>query len=302
MPELARKLGEPMPGDDNEIVQLYGRMGSNLYWLEQDGWLLLSGVPQPLMDRLTLGADQSIAALLERAGTDGNALVTMATSTRDVPRQAYHVWLSLLETLGDLAQSDLDLTQLPTATQLGLPRDTAMSVVLDASATRLNLELNYSTHPLEWLSGTDAVTTVAVMGVLAAVAIPAYQDYELRAEVANTLMLAAPLKTAIAEYVAAKGELPGSAEQLGMELPLSSADDHASVDLDQGAIVIRFADSAPANLAGTYLYLLPTGADGVLSGWVCGYAASSAQDLLISMDESIPPSDIQSRYLPQTCK
>ena len=33
---------------DNLALQVYGRLGTHLYWIEQDGWLLVSGVPQPL--------------------------------------------------------------------------------------------------------------------------------------------------------------------------------------------------------------------------------------------------------------
>ena len=55
---------------------------------------------------------------------------------------------------------------------------------------------------------------VAIIGVLAAIAIPAYQNYTIRAQVTEGLALAGGWKTAIAEYFATKGIKPVLANQL----------------------------------------------------------------------------------------
>jgi len=54
----------------------------------------------------------------------------------------------------------------------------------------------------------ELMITVAIIGVLAALAIPAYQNYTIRSQVAEALALAPGWKAAIAEYYAGKGAWP----------------------------------------------------------------------------------------------
>ncbi len=54
----------------------------------------------------------------------------------------------------------------------------------------------------------ELMIVVAIIGILAAIAIPAYQDYTIRSQVAEGLTLAADLKVAVAEQIANSGEWP----------------------------------------------------------------------------------------------
>ena len=109
------------------------------------------------------------------------------------------------------------------------------------------------------------VLAIAVVGVLAAIAIPAYQIYTVRARVAEGLALAASAKTSVAETAANGGTLPNSATEAGYTVP--RATNHvSSIEIgEKGVITVTYTPMAGD---GT-LTLVPTvNANGELT-WTC---------------------------------
>jgi type IV pilus assembly protein PilA len=69
----------------------------------------------------------------------------------------------------------------------------------------------------------ELMIVVAIIGILAAVAIPAYQDYTIRAKVTEVLGIAASAKTSISEYYSSVGIMPTNASNSGVNTsPLQS--------------------------------------------------------------------------------
>jgi len=62
----------------------------------------------------------------------------------------------------------------------------------------------------------ELMIVVAIVGILASVAIPAYSDYTVRAKVTEAVTAAGAIKTSVADYYYAHGELPASKEAAGV--------------------------------------------------------------------------------------
>ncbi|MEX0386719.1 pilin [Spiribacter onubensis] len=62
----------------------------------------------------------------------------------------------------------------------------------------------------------ELMIVVAIIGILAAVAVPAYSDYTVRAKVTEAVSAVAPLKASVSDYYNATGNLPTTAAQAGI--------------------------------------------------------------------------------------
>ena len=101
--------------------------------------------------------------------------------------------------------------------------------------------------------------TFRVVGILAAITIPAYQDYTLRAQVSEGLNLARPLREAIADQYQNTGQIPDSRTDIGMSFePADSSGSYvAGIDVSGGRIEITYGNRANAQLEGAVVALTP---------------------------------------------
>lgn len=147
---------------------------------------------------------------------------------------------------------------------------------------------------------------ILVVGILAAIAIPAYQDYSIRAQVSEGLNLAAAPKVAVVETFQRYRTPPADRADAGLS---ADATDTAglyvdSVDVVGGTIVVTYSANANARIAGSALAIQPyvTPDDKVV--WRCGGAAPP--DGAVAMDvgaiTSAAATDIDPRYLPSACR
>ena len=82
----------------------------------------------------------------------------------------------------------------------------------------------------------ELMIVVAIIGILAAIAIPAYQDYTIRAQVSEGLSLAAGAKASVTEYYQDRGFFPSTNAEAGLSTNTSITGNYVSqVDLAAGA-------------------------------------------------------------------
>ena len=119
----------------------------------------------------------------------------------------------------------------------------------------------------------ELMIVVAIIGILAAIAIPAYQDYTIRAQVTEGLNLAGAAKASVAESFAQNGVFPGDNDTAGMGASTDIQGKYVTEVLVQanGVIRVTFGNQAnAANLAGETLFLTPgISANGDVA-WQCG--------------------------------
>lgn len=124
----------------------------------------------------------------------------------------------------------------------------------------------------------ELMIVVAIIGILAAIAIPAYQDYTIRAQVSEGLSLADGAKTAVSEYYTNRGSFPTSNAAAGLADKAQITGKYVtsvgvgSTDGSGNGILVTFSNtgSHTANVAlnGLTLGLMPIANGGSIS-WTC---------------------------------
>jgi type IV pilus assembly protein PilA len=122
----------------------------------------------------------------------------------------------------------------------------------------------------------ELMIVVAIIGILAAIAIPAYQDYTIRAQVSEGLSLAAGSKAAVTEYYQDRGLMPGDNATAGLSASNTIVGNYVD-DVDvgtggDGVITVQYSASDPqkANDAidGATLIMSPVTSAGSVD-WNC---------------------------------
>ncbi len=144
----------------------------------------------------------------------------------------------------------------------------------------------------------ELMIVVAIIGILAAIALPAYSDYTKRAKISEIVLALSGCRTTITEVVAAGSAAPG-AGNWGCESTLPTSKYVAKIETTDDGAVIGTSQNISNDANGKTVQLVPSSdlstvvspvsgaASGTIARWVCGPGATNP---------------MPTKYLPSSCR
>ncbi|UWT23281.1 pilin [Neisseria gonorrhoeae] len=150
----------------------------------------------------------------------------------------------------------------------------------------------------------ELMIVIAIVGILAAVALPAYQDYTARAQVSEAILLAEGQKSAVTEYYLNNGEWPENNDSAGVASSSSIKGKYVKeVEVKNGVVTAQMkSDGVNKEIKGKRLSLWARREAGSVK-WFCGQPVKrDDKDNDTVADAADDKNKIETKHLPSTCR
>ncbi|HGG8402764.1 TPA: pilin [Neisseria meningitidis] len=149
----------------------------------------------------------------------------------------------------------------------------------------------------------ELMIVIAIVGILAAVALPAYQDYTARAQVSEAILLAEGQKSAVTEYYLNHGEWPGNNSSAGVATSANIKGKYVEkVEVANGVVTAEMKSSGVNNeIKGKKLSLWAKRQDGSVK-WFCGQPVTRTAAATDTAVTAANDKKIDTKHLPSTCR
>jgi type IV pilus assembly protein PilA len=152
----------------------------------------------------------------------------------------------------------------------------------------------------------ELMIVVAIIGILAAIAIPAYQDYVIRSQVTEGLAMAGASKAAVAEFFANRGTWPANNNEAGVGVATEIRGKYVDqITVANGGITVRFGAGANAKLLNANIGLTPGASANGDVVWRCGrstFTAGAVDAGASAATEGTTSASLLNKYLPSSCR
>ncbi|MBH2135823.1 pilin [Neisseria meningitidis] len=152
----------------------------------------------------------------------------------------------------------------------------------------------------------ELMIVIAIVGILAAVALPAYQDYTARAQVSEAILLAEGQKSAVTEYYLNHGEWPANNSSAGVATSSKIKGKYVKeVEVKNGVVTATMLSTGVnKEIQGKKLSLWAKRQDGSVK-WFCGQPVTRAANAKAANADDVAAdgtNKIDTKHLPSTCR
>jgi len=148
----------------------------------------------------------------------------------------------------------------------------------------------------------ELMIVVAIIGILASIAIPAYQDYTIRAQVVESFSITGELKLSIKEFYKDRGRFPATNKEAGVpEAQFLIGNFITNVEVVDGAMHVEFGNYVNRNLLEQVITIRPIVVSGSPTSpisWTCGYRTPPDGMEAVGEDRTT----LKTVHMPSSCR